>query len=301
MQQLTRKVQTARFAVMLCLATLTCTGYGGTTLDRIKQTGTVTIGYRTGSVPFSYTVEEGKPIGYAIDLCQRFVQAIGQAVGSKQLRINYVPVTSKTRIQAVVAGEADLECESTTNTAERRKLVSFSIAHYLTGARYAVLSTSNISGLSDFRGRKLASTVETSPLKMARAANAQYLVGAEIVDAPEHATALGWVLAGKVDGFVMDEVLLAGLIATQPDPSKLKIVGKYLTVEPLGIMMPRDDAELRNIVNTEMRRMISSGEAAALHERWFMNPIPPKNQSLGLPMPFLLRDFWRFPTDKLPD
>jgi ABC-type amino acid transport substrate-binding protein len=287
--------------VSIALFAAASPGWGGAALDRIKQTGTVTIAYRTATVPFSYTIEEGKPIGYAIDLCQRFVQAIGRATGAKKLEVKYVPVTTKTRIPTIVEGKADLECVSTTNTTERRKLVAFSIPHYVTGARFAVRADSDITALADFRNRKLVSTTETSPLKAVRAANSQYLIGAQIGEVPDHAAGLETVDAGKADGFVMDEVLLAGLNASRPDPSRLKIVGKYLTIEALGIMMPRDDLELLKIVNDEMRRLIYSGEAAALHDRWFVEPIPPKNRSLGVPMPHLLRDFWRYPSERVPE
>jgi ABC-type amino acid transport substrate-binding protein len=301
MRKLKLLVSTARLAAVATLAGAACTGWCGTTLDRIRQANSVTIGYRAASVPFSYTVGNGEPIGYSIDLCRRFVQAIGQATGMKKLAINYVPVTSSTRIPAVAQGKVDLECESTTNTPERRRVVAFSVPHYVTGVRYAVRADSDIAVLGDFRRRKLASTSDTSPLKKVQATNEQLKIGAEVLEVPEHSVGLDWVESRKVDGFAMDEVLLAGLIASRPDPSRLKIVGKYLTIEALGIMMSIDDAELRKIVNDEMRRLISSGEAAAMHDRWFVQPIPPKNQSLALRMPFLLRDYWRFPTERLPE
>ena len=275
--------------------------WAGATLDRIKQSGNVVIAYRTSAVPFSYLSGDGRPIGYAIDICQHLVQAIAQRIGARSLGVSYLVVTSSTRISSIAESKADLECESTTNTAERRRQVAFTIPHYITGARYLVRKESAIEKLSDFRGKTLVSTAGTTPLKAIRMVDQEFMVGIHIGEVPDHVRGIEMVENGEADGFVMDEVLLAGLTAMRPDPTELKIVGKYLTVEPLAIMLTRTDPELKRVLDDEMKRLIRTGEAAALYERWFMKPIPPKDRSLALPMPYLLRDFWRYPSDWVPD
>jgi ABC-type amino acid transport substrate-binding protein len=283
------------------MAVCSAPALAGATLDHIRDRGKIVIAYRQASVPFSYVDASGHPMGYAIDLCSRLTEAVSKKLGVKSLAVEYFGVTSATRIDSIVDGKADLECESTTNNAERREKVAFTVPHYITGARYVVRADSSIEQLSGFHGKKLVSTTGTTPLKAIRQADHLYLIGIQIAEVPDHVRGIEMVENGTADGFVMDEVLLSGLIATRPDPSKLKIVGKYLTVEPLAIMLPRNDPDFKKILDDEMKRLIRSGEASALHDRWFTQPIPPNNRSLGLRMPYLLRDFWKYPSDWVPN
>jgi glutamate/aspartate transport system substrate-binding protein len=269
----------------------------GDTLSRIKETGRVVIAHREASVPFSYLTPEGKPVGYAMDLCHRLAGAIAAKLGIKRLSIEYVLVSSANRIAVVEEGKADLECESTTDTAERRARVSFAIPHYITGARYLVRADAPMRELGDFTGKRLASTTGTGPLKALRRAIADRSLHIDSVEVADHVKGVEAVEAGQVDGFVMDEVLLQGLLSTRPDPSALRVVGKYLTVEPLAIMLPKGDVEFKRMVDDEMKQLIRSGEAQALHDRWFLQPIPPLGRTVGLAMPYLLRDFWKYPSD----
>jgi ABC-type amino acid transport substrate-binding protein len=271
----------------------------GAALDRIQATGAVRIAYRSSSIPFSYVVD-GQPVGYSIDLCRYFVAAIGKAVGAKApLRIEFVEVTSANRIDTMASGKADLECESTTNTVERRKHVAFSIPHYVTGARFAVRADAPMQELTDFTEKRIVSTAGTSPLKAVRSVNETHAMGMHIAEVPDHGLGLDAVEHGNADAFVMDEVLLAGLISTRPQPHRMKIVGKYLTVEALAIMLPHDDPAFKSVVDAEMMQLIRSGAAARLLGRWFTEPIPPRGTTIGLPIPYLLRDFWMYPTDWL--
>lgn len=272
----------------------------GPVLDRIRQTGKILVAHRESSVPFSYLDAEKKPMGYAVDLCLKLAEAVRKRLEMKALAPEFVLVTAGNRIQMVVDGKADLECGSTTNNAERRQKVAFTIPHYITGARYMVLADSPIAELPMFEGKKLVSTKGTTPLKEVDRANRERLLRITIVEAPEHAKAMQMVLAGEVDGFVMDDVLLYGLIASSADPGKLKVVGKFLTIEPLAIMMRKDDPEFKKICDEEMKRLILSREAYAIYDHWFNKPIPPKNLPLNLPMNYLLRDFWKYPSDQVP-
>jgi glutamate/aspartate transport system substrate-binding protein len=272
----------------------------GPVLDRIRQTGKILIAHRESSVPFSYLDADRKPMGYAVDLCLKLAEAVRKRLDMKAIAPEFVLVTAGNRIQMVVDGKADLECGSTTNNAERRQKVAFTIPHYITGARYMVLADSPIAELPMFEGKKLVSTKGTTPLKEVDRANRERLLRITIVEAPEHAKAMQMVLAGEVDGFVMDDVLLYGLIASSADPGKLKVVGKFLTIEPLAIMMRKDDPEFKKICDEEMKRLILSREAYAIYDHWFNKPIPPKNLPLNLPMNYLLRDFWKYPSDQVP-
>jgi glutamate/aspartate transport system substrate-binding protein len=286
--------------IVLALLLAAAGAQAGPTIDRIKQSGRIVIAHRESSVPLSYVVN-GKPVGYAVDLCLKIADAVKHQLKLPKLDIAYVQVTGATRIPTIAEGKADLECGSTTNNAERRQKVAFTVPHYITGARYLVRADSPISELSGFEHKKLASTKGTTPLKAIDQANRERLLGITVLEAPDHAKAVEMVEKGEADGFAMDDVLLYGLRSERPDPSKLKIVGKFLTIEPLAIMLSKDDPEFKRIVDDEMKRLISTREAYAIYDRWFMQPIPPKNVSLNMPMNYLLKDFWKYPTDQVPN
>jgi len=273
----------------------------GPVLDRIRQTGKIVIAHRESSVPFSYLDSDKKPVGYAVELCLKLAEAVRKRLDMKAIAPEFVLVTAGNRIPMVAEGKVDLECGSTTNNAERREKVAFTIPHYITGARYMVLADSPIAELTNFEGRKLVSTKGTTPLKEVERANRERLLRITVLEAPEHAKAMQMVLSGEADGFAMDDVLLYGLIASSADPGRLKVVGKFLTIEPLAIMMRKDDPEFKKICDEEMKRLILSREAYAIYDRWFSKPIPPKNLPLNLPMNYLLRDFWKYPTDQVPN
>jgi glutamate/aspartate transport system substrate-binding protein len=274
--------------------------HAGPVVDRIKASGKIVMAHRESSVPFSYLDADKKPVGYAVDLCLKVAEAVKKQLGMRQLAVEYLMVTPSNRIATVAEGKADLECGSTTNNAERRQKVAFTVPHYITGARYMVRADSPIAELPNFETKTLVSTKGTTPLKAVDQANRERLLRINIVEAPDHAKAVEMVEKGEADGFAMDDVLLYGLIAGRADPGKLKVVGKFLTIEPLAIMLSKDDAQFKAIVDQEMKRLITSREAYAIYDHWFMKPIPPKNTALNLPMNYLLRDFWKYPTDAVP-
>lgn len=272
----------------------------GTVLERIRATGKIVVAHRESSVPFSYLDADKKPVGYAVELCQRIADAVRRKLEMRSLSVEYLLVTPANRLQAIAEGKADLECGSTTNNAERRKTVAFTVPHYITGARYLVRSDSTIDDLPQFEGKKLVSTKGTTPLKAIEQANRERLLRIQVLEAPDHARAVEMVEKGEADGFAMDDVLLYGLIAGRPDPYKFKVVGKFLTIEPLAIMLPKDDPEFKRVVDDEMKRLIQSREIYPIYDRWFLKPIPPRNTPLNLPMSYLLKDFWKYPTDQVP-
>ncbi|WP_396269832.1 amino acid ABC transporter substrate-binding protein [Ideonella sp.] len=270
-------------------------------IEKLRKGGSITIAHRESSVPFSYLDGNQKPVGYAVDICLKVAEAVKKQLALKELEVKYRKVSAADRIQVIESHQAELECGSTTNNAERRAKVAFTIPHYITGARYLVRADSPIKELADFEGKTLVSTKGTTPLKAVDRANKDRLLKIQILEAPDHARAVEMVEKGEADGFAMDDVLLFGLRVASAKPDKLKVVGKLLTIEPLAIMLPKDDPAFKRIVDDELKRLIRSGEAQALYERWFMKPIPPKNTALNLPMNYLLKEFWKYPTDVVPN
>ncbi len=266
-------------------------------LDRIRSTGHIVLAHRESAVPFSYYDTGKKPVGYALDLCKDVAEAVRKHLGLKSIAIDYLPVTPATRIDAIASGKADLECGATTNNAERRLKVAFTIPHYITGTRFAVRADSPLSELSQFENHVLVSTVGSTPLKTVDQANRDRLIHIDVRPVPDNGTAMQMLANKTADGFAMDDVQLYGLIAESADPRQFKVVGKFITIEPLAIMMSKDDPAFKKVVDDEMRRLIRSGDADRIYDRWFMKPIPPKNVSMNLPMSYLLRDSWKYPSD----
>jgi ABC-type amino acid transport substrate-binding protein len=269
-------------------------------IERVKAGGNIVIAHRESSVPFSYLDADKKPIGYAVDLCTKLAETVRKKLGAKSGGITYMMVTPANRIPTIESGKADMECGSTTNNAERRQKVAFTVPHFITGARMLVRADSKAERIEDLMGKKLVSTKGTTPLKAVESANRERLLGLTIIEAPDHAKAVEMVEKGEADGFVMDDVLLYGLAAGRADPKALKIVGKFLTTEPLAIMLPKSDPEFKKLVDAEMKRLISTREIYPIYDKWFTQPVPPKNVSLNLPPSYLLRDFWKYPTDVVP-
>lgn len=269
-------------------------------LERIQSRGSLVIGHREASVPLSY-VADGKPVGYAVEICQKMAQAIGRHLGMKNLRVEYKQVSSSSRFDAVEKGEIDLECGSTTNTAARRQRVSFTIPHFIASSRLMVLSSKPYELLEDLHKATFASTAGTTNIKALEKAAQLKSIEVKIELAKDHQEAVDWVRSGKVAAFAMDDVLLYGLRATSPHPAELKIIGKSMTVEPYAIGFQKDNPAMKKVIDNEMRRLISSKELQQLYDRWFLAPIPPNGINLGMKMPSLFSSSLRYPTDYVPD
>jgi len=266
-------------------------------LDRIRSSGKIVLAHRESSLPFSYYDANKKPVGYALDLCKDVAEAVRKHLGMKTIEIEYLPITTSTRIDAIVTGKADLECGATTNNAERRQKVAFTIPHYITGTRFAVRADSPIAELNQFEHHVLVSTAGSTPFKSVDQANKDRLLGIDVKPVKDNAEAMKMLADKTADGFAMDDVQLYGLIAESANPAQFKVVGKFITIEPLAIMMSKDDAAFKKVVDDEMRHLIRSGEGEKIYNRWFMSPIPPKNAAMNLPMSYLLRDSWKYPSD----
>lgn len=270
------------------------------TLERIRSRGVVVIGHRDSSIPLSY-VANGRALGYSVDVCHKLVDAIARHLSLPSPRIEYRPVTSATRFDAIERGEIDLECGSTTNTAQRRERVAFTIAHFIASARIMVRSSSPVERIEQLDGATVASTAGTTNVESLQKEARLKGIRLDVVAAKDHAEAVSWVLSGKVRGFAMDDIILYGLQASAPEPGALKIVGKPITIEPYAIAFERNNPRLKAVVDAEMRRLIFSRELHALYDKWFVQPIPPKGMSLNMKMSHLLSDSLKFPSDYVPN
>ena len=270
-------------------------------LERIRDTGTVRIAHRESSVPFSFYDADKKPIGYAMDLCQRVVDRLRTDLKRPDLKVQYVMVTSASRIPTIAEGKADLECGSTTNNRERREKVAFTIPHYIAGSRMLVKTSSGIRKWDDLRGKTAVSTKGTTNITELRKVNDTRVLGMKILEAKDHGEAFAMVETGKADAFAMDDVLLSGFRANAKNPSDYAVVGDMLTVEPYAIMLSKEDAEFKRMVDRAMTNIILDFDAEKLYKKWFQQPIPPNGTKLDIPMSFLLRDSFKYPSDKTAD
>lgn len=268
--------------------------------DRIARSGVVAIGYRDSSPPFSYLDQDRRPIGYSIEICHRIVDAMRQSF-KRPLEVRYVPVTSATRMDAVIRGEVDLECGTTTSTAERRQKVAFTVPTYIATTALLVRSGSGIGSIGDLGGKTVVTTRGTTAEKIFRDANERRSLRASLVEAKDHAESFSVLQAGKADAFIMDDVLLYSLRAASGTPERFEVTRDKLNIEPLAIMFSKEDPALKRIIDQEVSRLVVEGEIQKIYRRWFESPIPPKNVNLSLPMSYLLRDSFKAPTDWLPN
>jgi len=286
-------------ALALCL--IAEPAQAGDTLRKIRETHTITIAHREESLPFSYLDANKKPVGYAIDVCLRIADAVKRELKLPQLNIAYLPVTSSTRIAAITEGKADLECGSTTNNAERRKYVAFTIPHFVAGTRMIVRSDSGIKNWADLRNKRVVTTKGSTTVKLLHDRDHVLSLDLKMVEGRDHGESFDMVAQGKADAFSMDDVLLYGLRANAVKPESFSIVGDPLSVEPYAIMLRKDDPAFKTLVDHEMSRLINDGEIYKLYDKWFKSPLRPKGINMNMQMGLLLQDFFRFPTDKVGD
>ena len=268
------------------------------TLKKIKETGTITIGHRDSSVPFSYLDDQQKPIGYALDICMKVVDAVKRELKLDKLDVKMVPVTSSTRIPLMANGTVDVECGSTTNNVERQKQVAFTNTHFLTASRFVAKKASKLDKIDDLKGKSVVSTAGTTNIKQLNEANAQRNLGINIISAKDHAEAFLMVETDRAAAFVMDDILLASLVAGSKDPSAYAISGDaFSQPEPYAIMLRRDDPDFKRVVDKAVADFFKSPEGMKAYEKWFLQPIPPKGLNLNVPMSAGLKKAYQSPTD----
>ncbi|MDO8447322.1 MAG: amino acid ABC transporter substrate-binding protein [Rhodoferax sp.] len=267
------------------------------TLKKIKDTGSVTLGVRDSSIPFSYLDDKQSYQGYSIDLCLRAVTAIQKQLGLTALNVKMNPVTSSTRIPLMANGTVDLECGSTTNNLERQKQVAFAPTTFVTANRLLAKKSANITKLDDMKGKTLVSTAGTANLKQVTALNAERKLGMNILAAKDHAEGFLMVETGRAVAFAMDDILLSSLAASSKSPNDYAITKESLSVEPYGIMMRRGDEPFKKAVDSAIIKLMKSGEINKIYAKWFQSPIPPKGINLSIPMSEQLKAVIANPTD----
>ena len=267
------------------------------TLDKVKASGTITIGHRDASIPFSYLDDKQQPIGYAMDLCTKIVDAVKAELKMPALKVAYQPVTSSTRIPLLANGTVDLECGSTTNNVERQKQVSYTVTHFVTANRFVSKKADNLKALADLKGKTIVSTSGTTNIKQITELNAAQNLGLNILAAKDHAEAFLMVDTGRASAFVMDDILLAGLAANHANPGQWQMSTDALSVEPYGIMVRKDDPAFKKVVDAAMAAVYKSGEINRVYAKWFQSPIPPKGINLNIPMSDQFKRVVANPTD----
>jgi len=289
------------FARRLAFATLACSLLAAPaladTLAKVKESGTITMGIRESSYPLSYLDDKQQPIGYHIDVCNRIVDAVKKQLNLPNLKVQHQPVTSQNRIPLVTNGTADLECGSTTNNEARQKQVAFAYTTFVTNVRMAIKKSSGIGSLEGLNGKPVATTTGTTSVQLMRAHEKGKNIDFKEVYGKDHADSFLLLETDRAVAFVMDDNLLAGLIATSKNPKDYAIVGEVLNVEPIAIMLRKDDPAFKKLADDTIAGLMKSGELEKLYAKWFMLPIPPKNVSMDFPMSDKLRELIKAPSD----
>jgi glutamate/aspartate transport system substrate-binding protein len=268
------------------------------TLAKIKESGAVTMGVRESSGALSYTLGDGKYAGFHIELCQRVLADVQKSLGMAKLDIKYQPVTSQNRIPLVQNGTVDIECGSTTNNTARQKDVAFAVTTYVEEVRIAVKANSGITSIAQLAGRNVATTTGTTSVQHLRRHERGANVNFNEIFGKDHADSFLLLESGRADAFVMDGQILAGNIAKAKNPADFRIVGEVLSVEPIAIMIRKDDPKFKKAVDDSLIAMMKSGEMAKAYDKWFMQPIPPTNTRVGLALSDATKAAWANPNDR---
>ena len=289
--------------VGLALAASFCTGQADAeelmgTLKKIKETSAITIGFRDSSIPFSYLDDNQKPIGFAMDICYKIVDAVKKELKLDKLEVKLNPVTSSTRIPLLANGTIDLECGSTTNNADRQKQVSFTNTHFLVVTRFVSKKSSQINSIDDLKGKPVVSTSGTTNIKQLTEASAARNLGVNIIPAKDHAEAFLMVETDRAVAFVMDDILLAAFVAGAKDPDTY-VISKdaFSKPEPCGIMLRKDDPAFKKVVDGATAALYQSADGQKLYDKWFMQKIPPKGLNLNAPISAALKKEFAEPSD----
>ena len=284
--------------IAVAVAALACVGaQAEDTLSKVKASGTITMGVRDSSGALSYTLGDGKYAGYHYEVCQRIIASAEKAVG-KKLDVKFQSVTSQNRIPLVQNGTVDIECGSTTNNAARQKDVAFVVTTYVEEVRIAVKANSGITSIAQLKDRNVATTTGTTSVQLLRKHERANGIDFKEVFGKDHADSFLLLESGRADAFVMDGQILAGNIATSKAPADFKIVGEVLNVEPIAIMIRKDDPAFKKLADDTVAALAKSGELAKIYDKWFVQPIPPKNTRVGLPASDATKAAWANLNDK---
>jgi len=268
------------------------------TLKKIKETGSITIGHRESSIPFSYLDDKQQPIGYAIELCDRIVQAVKTELKMPDLKVNRQPVTSSNRIPLLQNGTIDLECGSTTNSVQRQQQVSFGPTYFVINVTAAVKKNSGIKSIVDLNGKTVSTTSGTTSVPLIKSYEKTKNVSVKEIYGKDHAESFLLMAEDRAAAFIMDDILLAGQIANARNPGDYRIIPESLRQEPYSMMLRKDDPQFKALVDRSVGAVMKSGEIEKIYAKWFTSPIPPKGINLNFPMTPPIRDAFKNPNDK---
>jgi glutamate/aspartate transport system substrate-binding protein len=267
------------------------------TLEKIRNAGVITIGHRESSIPFSYYDRNEKVVGYAMDLCYVVADAVKQKLGLAKLEIKLVPITPSLRIPSILSEKFDLACETMTNNLERQKVVAFSSTYFVAANRFVSKVAANLRTLDDLKGRTVVSTIASTNLKQISELDAQRHLGLTIVAAKDNFEAFRMLESDRAAAVVMDDILLYSLVANSAAPADYVVSDDALSVEPYGILLRRDDPAFKKVVDDAMSAIYRNGEINKIYAKWFLNPIPPNDVNLNVPMSASLKRAIEHPTD----
>ena len=268
------------------------------TLKKIKDTGSITLGHRESSIPFSYYDDKQQVIGYSHEIMLKAVDAIKTELKLAKLDVKLMPVTSANRITLVQNGTVDIECGSTTNNTERQKQVGFSNTIFIIGTRLQVKKNSGINDFPDLAGKNVVTTAGTTSERLLKKMNEDKKMGMNVISAKDHGESFLTLETGRAVAFMMDDALLYGEMAKAKRPGDWAVVGTAQSKEAYGCMLRKDDAGFKKVVDAAIAKVQTSGEADKIYEKWFMNPIPPKGLNLNMPMSDDMKALHKAPNDK---
>ena len=292
-----------RTIILLALAAALSAGQAAAqdltgTLKKIKDTGTITIGHRESSIPFSYLDDKQQPIGYALDLCMKIVDAVKAELKMPNLKVDLQPVTSSNRIPLLQNGTIDLECGSTTNSVQRQEQVSFGPTYFVINVTAAVKKSSSVTTIADLNGKTVSTTSGTTSVPLIKSYEKAKGVNVKEIYGKDHAESFLLLADDRAAAFIMDDILLAGQIANARNPADYRILPESLRQEPYSMMLRRGDAPFKALVDRAVGAVMKSGEIEKIYAKWFMAPIAPKGVNLGFPMTPAIRDAFKNPNDK---
>jgi len=268
------------------------------TLKKIKETGSITIGYRESSIPFSYLDDKQQPIGYAMDLCMKVVDAVKADLKMPNLKVNLQPVTSSNRIPLLQNGTIDMECGSTTNSVARQQQVSFGPTYFVINVTAAVKKSSGVKQLADLNGKTISTTSGTTSVPLLKQYEKTKSADIKEIYGKDHAESFLLLTQDRVSAFVMDDILLAGQIANSSNPGDYMIIPESLRTEPYSMMIRKDDPQFKALVDKAVGGVMKSGEIDKIYAKWFTSPIPPKSISMNFPETPAIKEAFKNPNDK---
>lgn len=286
----------ATSSMMLMFAAAGVSAQEGT-LEKIAELGEISVGHRDGAVPFSYYDDQQRPIGYAMDLCAKVVDAIKLKLDEPNLKVSYLPVTGATRMPLLANGTIDMECGTTTNNAERQRQVSFSNTYFVAGVRMLSKKSAPIETMADAKGKTVVTLAGTTSVKVISDINAAQNLGLNVLSVKDLAEGMLTLQTERAVALIFDDVSIAGAAATSKTPDDFVMSAEPLSVEPYGIMLRRNDEAFKELVNATLDELYASGEINAIYDKWFVQAIPPRGINMNFPMSSQLKKVIAQPTD----